>query len=215
LSQDGHSTVTWYQLTHYTQCSQWKGFQVSICSVFILLLLLLLLLLLSSLSVQCIMHMASLPITVYITLCTVLYTPCGYMSLLFSYQRMCDMPNSQCPVLRALQSCNDDWPTALDVDASLIILASHAGSLFACGGNQSCWSCSCCTSPCHHICLICKQSSSNCCKANVTCKCRLPHTQQAQRHIPSTIPVTTSHMARQRRRLCPCLFWWPLRCSTP
>jgi magnesium-transporting ATPase (P-type) len=33
LSQDGHSTVTWYQLTHYTQCSQWKGFQVSICSV--------------------------------------------------------------------------------------------------------------------------------------------------------------------------------------
>ena len=33
LSQDGHSTVTWYQLTHYTQCSQWKGFQVSFCSV--------------------------------------------------------------------------------------------------------------------------------------------------------------------------------------
>lgn len=33
LSQDGHSTVTWHQLTHYTQCSQWKGFQVSICSV--------------------------------------------------------------------------------------------------------------------------------------------------------------------------------------
>ncbi|DBA90070.1 TPA: hypothetical protein ACH3X2_004332 [Trebouxia sp. C0005] len=29
LSQDGHSTITWYQLTHYTQCSQWKGFQAS------------------------------------------------------------------------------------------------------------------------------------------------------------------------------------------
>ena len=28
LSQDGHSTVTWYQLTHYNQCSDWVGFQV-------------------------------------------------------------------------------------------------------------------------------------------------------------------------------------------
>lgn len=28
LSQDGHSTVTWYQLTHYNQCSDWGNFQV-------------------------------------------------------------------------------------------------------------------------------------------------------------------------------------------
>ena len=41
LSQDGHSTVTWYQLTHWNQCSHWKGFQVrprqsSLCTPFIL-----------------------------------------------------------------------------------------------------------------------------------------------------------------------------------
>ncbi|KAL3130923.1 Calcium-transporting ATPase, endoplasmic reticulum-type [Trebouxia sp. C0009 RCD-2024] len=29
LSQDGHSTVTWYQLTHYNQCSDWPEFQAS------------------------------------------------------------------------------------------------------------------------------------------------------------------------------------------
>ena len=29
LSQDGHSTVTWQQLTNYGQCSQWEKFQVS------------------------------------------------------------------------------------------------------------------------------------------------------------------------------------------
>lgn len=29
LSQDGHSTVTWYQLTHWNQCPTWKGFTVS------------------------------------------------------------------------------------------------------------------------------------------------------------------------------------------
>ena len=34
LSQDGHSTVTWHQLTHWNQCSQWKGFQVLIFSWF-------------------------------------------------------------------------------------------------------------------------------------------------------------------------------------
>lgn len=28
LSQDGHSTVTWHQLSHWNQCSEWKGFQV-------------------------------------------------------------------------------------------------------------------------------------------------------------------------------------------
>ena len=28
LSQDGHSTVTWYQLSHWNQCQEWKGFQV-------------------------------------------------------------------------------------------------------------------------------------------------------------------------------------------
>ncbi len=28
LSQDGHTTITWHQLTHYDQCSEWKGFQV-------------------------------------------------------------------------------------------------------------------------------------------------------------------------------------------
>ena len=28
LSQDGHSTVTWHQLTHYNQCSDWPEFQV-------------------------------------------------------------------------------------------------------------------------------------------------------------------------------------------
>ena len=31
LSQDGHSTVTWYQLTHYDQCSDWPDFQVCVC----------------------------------------------------------------------------------------------------------------------------------------------------------------------------------------
>ena len=31
LSQDGHSTVTWHQLTHWNQCQQWKGFEVG-CS---------------------------------------------------------------------------------------------------------------------------------------------------------------------------------------
>lgn len=30
LSQDGHSTVTWYQLTHYNQCSDWPEFQVCV-----------------------------------------------------------------------------------------------------------------------------------------------------------------------------------------
>ena len=29
LSQDGHSTVTWYQLTHWNQCSTWRNFHVS------------------------------------------------------------------------------------------------------------------------------------------------------------------------------------------
>lgn len=28
LSQDGHSTVTWYQLTHWNQCSTWRNFHV-------------------------------------------------------------------------------------------------------------------------------------------------------------------------------------------
>lgn len=28
LSQDGHSTVTWNQLTHWNQCEDWAGFQV-------------------------------------------------------------------------------------------------------------------------------------------------------------------------------------------
>ena len=28
LSQDGHSTVTWYQLTHWNQCSSWRNFHV-------------------------------------------------------------------------------------------------------------------------------------------------------------------------------------------
>lgn len=28
LSQDGHSTVTWHQLTHYGQCSEWGDFKV-------------------------------------------------------------------------------------------------------------------------------------------------------------------------------------------
>ena len=28
LSKDGHSTVTWQQLTNYGQCSQWEKFQV-------------------------------------------------------------------------------------------------------------------------------------------------------------------------------------------
>ena len=31
LSQDGHSIVTWYQLTHYNQCSDWPDFQVCGC----------------------------------------------------------------------------------------------------------------------------------------------------------------------------------------
>ena len=29
LSQDGHTTVSWYQLTHWNQCPTWKGFYVS------------------------------------------------------------------------------------------------------------------------------------------------------------------------------------------
>ena len=29
LSGDGHSTVTWYQLTHWNQCSSWSNFHVS------------------------------------------------------------------------------------------------------------------------------------------------------------------------------------------
>lgn len=32
LSQDGHSTVTWYQLSHWNQCEHWKGFQVGTVS---------------------------------------------------------------------------------------------------------------------------------------------------------------------------------------
>ena len=28
LSADGHSTVTWYQLTHWNQCSTWSNFHV-------------------------------------------------------------------------------------------------------------------------------------------------------------------------------------------
>ena len=28
LSGDGHSTVTWYQLTHWNQCSSWSNFHV-------------------------------------------------------------------------------------------------------------------------------------------------------------------------------------------
>lgn len=28
LSQDGHTTVTWHQLTHWQQCESWKGFKV-------------------------------------------------------------------------------------------------------------------------------------------------------------------------------------------
>ena len=28
LSQDGHTTVTWNQLSHYNQCSDWGNFQV-------------------------------------------------------------------------------------------------------------------------------------------------------------------------------------------
>lgn len=31
LSKDGHSTVTWQQLTNYGQCSQWEKFQVCLC----------------------------------------------------------------------------------------------------------------------------------------------------------------------------------------
>jgi Ca2+-transporting ATPase len=26
LSGDGHTTVTWYQLTHWEECPTWKGF---------------------------------------------------------------------------------------------------------------------------------------------------------------------------------------------
>ena len=37
LSQDGHSTVTWQQLTNYGQCSQWEKFQVSLTSVLLCL----------------------------------------------------------------------------------------------------------------------------------------------------------------------------------
>ena len=29
LSADGHSTVTWQQLTHWNQCKSWPDFQVS------------------------------------------------------------------------------------------------------------------------------------------------------------------------------------------
>ena len=31
LSQDGHTTITWHQLTHYSQCNEWDGFKVHIC----------------------------------------------------------------------------------------------------------------------------------------------------------------------------------------
>lgn len=31
LSQDGHTTITWHQLTHYSQCNEWDGFKVRIC----------------------------------------------------------------------------------------------------------------------------------------------------------------------------------------
>ena len=101
-----------------------------------------------SVSVQCIILIVRFPSTVRITLCSVLHIPCGYMSLLFLYQQcMCDVLNSQCPGSRALQFWDEDCTTAVDVTANLMILASHAGSLFACCGNQSYWFCSYCTSP--------------------------------------------------------------------
>ena len=98
-----------------------------------------------SASVQCIILMARLRSTRYITLCSALYTPCGYMSLLFSYQQgMCDMSNSQCQLLRALQSRGETWPTALDESHDP---CQSRRQPLACCGNQSYWSCSYCTSP--------------------------------------------------------------------
>lgn len=28
LAADGHTTVTWYQLSHWTECPNWPNFQV-------------------------------------------------------------------------------------------------------------------------------------------------------------------------------------------
>ncbi len=77
------------------------------------------------------MQMASLPSTVYITLCSALHTPCGYMSLLCAYQQhMCDLSNSQCPGLRALQSWDAECPTALvSMQVSQYLPVMQAASL--------------------------------------------------------------------------------------
>jgi len=82
-------------------------------------------------------YMASLPSTIYVTLCSALYTPFGYMPLLFPYHlRICDVSNCQCPAaFESAAILDEDCLTAFDVDASLMILASCAGSLFACCGN--------------------------------------------------------------------------------